>query len=152
METSSGQDSLSDRADGFASLRYFMLPVTCGKAIDRLVAKSGNSSSAWVIKLLSECASQQFESPMYCLDITTEADQRFVARQCYFDGVDQFNQFLEYLREVGLFRVVEAGDKLYLTSDIVFESAETLTRKSEAGRKAAKARWGKNKEASENKE
>ena len=138
------ENKLSDgRSDGFSNIRYFMVPLSCGKAIDKVVALSGQNAVAWILKLLIECASQQLESPKYCIDISTEADKKFIAHQCHFESMDQFERFVEYLCDAGLFRLAEVGGKHILTSSIVIESADSLTKRSEAASRAANARWHK---------
>lgn len=141
---SDNEKNLSDgRSDGFSNIRYFMVPLACGKALDKVVALSGQNAVAWVLKLLIECASQQLESPKYCIDISTEVDKKFIAQQCHFESVDQFEWFVEHLCDARLFRLVEVGGKHILTSSIVIESADRLTKRAEAASKAANARWHK---------
>lgn len=123
-------------------LRYLLLPVTCGRAIDKIAVQSGIESSAWIFSLLLECANQQLEEPVYCVDITTDADLALVARRCHFDKIDDFRNFVQILCEANLFIIVKVGEKRYLASEIVTDSAIKLAERKEKARKAAKARWG----------
>ncbi len=133
-------------------LKYVSLPIAFAQSLDVVEVLFGAEAPGWVLRMICDCASSQTRDPYYFIPIGSECDYTVLARRCHIPDVEVCKKLIRALKEEGLVRIESIDDRQFFTFGLILEDQARLTEKTrrlrEAGRKGARARWGKDEDSS----
>lgn len=146
ISLSEGANKMVDDAH---AIKYFKMSISFDQSLAGLIYDYGPRAAGWTLLLMCACAAQQIKEPLYFVRIHTSRDLAIMTKNCFFESTEQLMDFVDALEDEGLCIISEKNGMRYLTFPSVLDSAssqfEAIRRRSEQGRRAAVARWSKNK-------